>query len=311
MSTGFETTYGLWNVIVGSTGLGGISRVSVPPGAEVASEPTDGQVYSRFATVRSQKPRATFDAFSIKSALNLCGMSGLSLASSNLTLWAAGQEDGGSRALSASKKYMLVKGLLVPERISSQHGSDATISYGAYAAWDGTNDPLATQDGTAPAWDTAPAGYDERFTVGPCLVGGNVFYGVRSIDISFGFVVRSESADGEVWPRIVSIQSCNPSVTIRGLDLRNFGSSKIPLAGKATSNADTKIFLRRRKQQGGVWGNSDAKHVLINVPGLCVIEQAHDASGNGLSECTASITAIHDGTNLPLVITQDSAITLS
>jgi hypothetical protein len=238
-------------------------------------------------------------------------MSGESLADSELTLWSVGREDGGQRALATSMKYTMAKGILVPERISAQQGGNATIGYSAYAGYDGTNAPLVGETGSAPDWTTPPTGYDERFTCGPCMIGGIACYGVRSIDIAFGFTVNADAADGDVWPRIVSISTCTPRITIRGVDLGYFGTGAIPLTGKACTTSDTRVHLRRRKANDVLYGDGESQHISISAPGLATIEQAYDASGQALAECTVTINCTYDGTNLPLVFNTATTVSMS
>ena len=305
---GVSQRHSLYGVSVGSSLLGGITRQSIPPNIAERGEASSGEVYPRFQSIVGMRPMLQFDTLAISSALNLIGALGTSIAglTGGLSFYAQKHTDGGSRAGSSShRKYNAVKGLLIPRRLSVGHQGDATLTYEAYATYDGTNDPLALTDSVS-----LPSGIadDERFTLGPVTIGAVALGQVRQLDLDFGINVQTEGADSEIWDRYCSIITVKPVLTLRGVDVQWWKSDKVPLAGLAGTHANTAIYLRKRAAGGTFVADATAQHIKLTLAGLVLLGDGHAASGSGAAEVSLSVPTKYDGTNAPLVVTLSSAI---
>lgn len=304
---GLQATHGLYFVGLGSTLLGGITRENLAIESEINGEPQSGEVYRRFLALYSQKVAPGFSTTSIAAALAACGGTGASLAgmTGGLALYAQKHADGATRATGAvHKKFTMVKGILAPQRLTVDHRGDASLEYAAVVAWDGTNDPVQITDNASLPDAVADEG---RWTLGPTAIGGKTLDGKRQFTIDFGIEVVAESADSEVWDRIVSIRTIQSMLTLRGVDVDWFKSTNIPLTGLACTHANTAIYLRKRASASTFVADGTAAHCKFNVAGMAHVQRI-EASGKAPAECAISIPVYWDGTNANIAMDLAAAI---
>jgi len=270
---------------------------------------TDGEVYSRFISLRGQKLMAQFNSMHIAASLTTCGFGCLRISATGgtktgLTLYAKKQQQGGSRASgSVHNSFNIKQGILCPRRLTCDHQGDARIEYDALATYDGTNNPVVL--GANVALPTNPA-TPERFTLGPISLDLNgtptTFSGKRGFELDFGHTVESVGADSDIWDTFARIVETQPALILRGIDISWFGSSAIPLTGVQIDYADTIVVLQKRAHGGTFVDGATAEHIGIKLAGMGVIENAFDAQGNATGEVNLRIPCHFDGTNAPIVI---------
>lgn len=301
--------HGIYAITIGATTLGGITRQNIATGTEVRGEPSSGEVWARFQALYAQKIAPGFTTQAIATALAAVGATGWSLAShgSGLALYAQKHADGSTRASGSShRKYQFTKGILAPRTLDVDHRGDATLTFEAVIAYDGSNDPLAITDAAAIPSITSDA---ERFTLGPVAIGGISLPEVRRFSIDFGLDVVSEGADSDVWDTFASVRTQQTVLTLRGIDVEWLKAANIPLIGKAGTHANTTIYLRQRAQGSTFVANGTAEHIKFTADGLAWIDQAFDAGENDAAETALTMRLRYDGTNAPLTTNTASAIT--
>lgn len=288
--------------------LGGIESVNVKTETEHRAEATSGELYPRHQAIVGQKPTADFASVCLAQCLAQIGLAGLSIATltNGLKLYAYKHTDGGGRSSGSTHRlYTIKKGLIVPRRLTCDHRGDALLTYDVLMTWDGTNDPFIVTDTSAVP--TAPTDA-ERFTIGGITIGAIAIPQVRSFELDFGINAVTEGADSDIFDTFVSIVDVKPVITLRGVDVEWLKSTNIPLAGKAATQANTTIYLRKRLQtSAGYVANGTAEHIKLNSAGLAWIDDVFK-SGKGSTECSLKLAAIYDGTNAPVVINTASAI---
>lgn len=303
------TKHGLYGVEIDATLIGGITNLGTRTGEEVRNEPTSGEIYARFQSLVAQKPGAEFTTLNIAAALDACGLTGVDIGglAAGLNLYAQKHVEGGTRAGAAShRKYTIKDGILVPRVLSVDHQGDATLRYEAVAIYDGANDPIVIADS-----QSLPGGLTDaqRFTIGPVTIESVSLAQVRRFELDFGLQVVSEGADSDIWDTFISIESIQPQITLRGIDVEWLKSTNIPLLGKAVTHTNTAIYLRKRAAGGTFVADGTAEHIKFTAAGLATIDTPFEADGNDAGETSLTLPLKYDGVNVPLVINTTSAIT--
>ena len=307
---GISELHVLYGVKIDATVIGGITGQTIGLKTELRKDSADGLPYATHLSIASQEPSAGFDTRSIAAALAACGALGQNIASltAKLTLYAQKAAQGGVRTSGAAhRSYAINAGLLLPTKLSIQHGNqDAQLSYAVHPAWNGTNNPIVLAEAVAlPAW----AGETERFTLGPVTVGGILYDQLHSVDIEFGAQVKSESSDAEYWARYVWIESFAPRIVLRGKKILWFkDTGGVPMLGAVHTHANTSIFLRKRAAGGTFVADATAQHIKFTAAGIATIDDPATFKGIGPGETTMALDTYYDGSNHPLVIATASAI---
>jgi hypothetical protein len=301
-----STIHGLWAVKMGSTWIGGINRTSASLNLDVRQEPTSGDVYSRFQSIYSIKPMASFATRNLVTALDNVGLSGEQITSGNtLLLYGQQQLEGGSRTTGANHRiYTINEGLIVPRRLTCEHQGDAELMYEVLTTYDGTNNPITVADsqnlGTHP-------GDTERFTIGEVVltdVDANAFTfdHIRKVEIDFGIQAETIGSDSDIYDTFARIVEIQPSVTITGINLHWFGSSLLTILGENIRHSGTNIVFQKRAAGATFVAGATQEHVGFTCAGLAHMDQILEAQGNGLHEVVLKIPLRYDGTNAPLVV---------
>ncbi|GEM_PF-1613633 len=290
--------------------IGGITQCAIQSGSEHMAEPTNGDVYPQIASIKAQKPSASFTTKALKVALDGVGLAALDIGglATGLTFFGQAHDDGGTRkGASLHRQYLIKEGIIVPGRLSASHQEDATLSYDVTITYDGTNNPVAESDTVS-----LPAAQADisRYTVGKVTIGGIVLPQVRSIELDFGFTVQSEGADSDIWDTFASIRTVQPKLTIRGIDPTWLKAANIPFAGKAGVVGDTIIYLKKRLPGGTYELDATVAHIKITCTGVGNIQTMFSGSGTGAAECDLLMTLYAPTAGgVPLVIVTASAIT--
>jgi hypothetical protein len=303
--------YRMYQVTLGTTQLGAITQVALPLNTQVGGEPTSGSLYTYWQGVVSQKPQCDFTTKAIAAALGICGMTGYNIGatSSAMVVYAAKRQKGGTIAAGAShRKYTFNAGILVPRTLTVNHGEDATLSYQAVLAYDGTNAIILPVDAQALPAAEADA---ERFGLGPITIESILLKSVESLSIEFGITAEAEAAGGDIWPDYPGIKAILPVLTLRGMDptwLASATVETIPLGGTLVTHAATNIYLRKRLLGGTYVADGTAEHIKLSAAGLATITNALNVDGTENGKCDLTMPMRFDGTNLPLLIDTTSAI---
>lgn len=291
--------------------ISGITSQGLQPNSQVDREITSGEVYPRWYGISAQNPTAQFTTFHLATALANIGLQGLKISTlaTGLELWLQKHLDESTREGTLKhRRFTLTKGMVVPRRLTVSHGpgQHASITYEIIATYDGANEPFTiTDDLTLPVAEAD----DERFAIGKMTIGGKLLAHFQQFEIDFGITAVTVSADSDIWPTFVSVESIAPVITARGIDPEWLKSSNIPLAGLVCTHANTIMHLRKRVIGGSFVIDATAEHVKLTGAGLAHIDNAFDASGQDAAETSLVLPLVYDGTNDPLTIDTASAIT--
>ena len=291
--------------------LGGITRVGLRINNQIVAMPTTGEAYARFIALYGQKVAPAFETLQVAKALTNCALSGLKISAATvgtgLTTYQKKIAEGGIRTSGANHDtHNFKEGLLYPTGIEVDHQGDARITYDLCCTYDGTNNPVViavNQNLPTPPTDL------ERFTLGPLTLGNVAFAQHTGYSINFGIKVNAEGAESDIWDTYCWIDTVEPTITIRGIDKKWFDAAAIPLTGLVMTQANTKLYLRKRAAGGTYVADGTAEHIKMTMAGVATVETAWEAGPTGKGTVSIKLDTNWDGTNLPIVINPASAIT--
>lgn len=306
------TVHSPYAVSVNGTMFSAIQRQSVSPESTVVSETRAGSPYPKSVTINSQRNTATATTEDLAVALGALGSEGVKIESaSGVKFWQLKLDDETGLPASGSvhRALQIVRGKVVPTRLSCEHQGDASLEFVAHALWNPASpntDPLAVL--TAQALPTGLAGGD-RWTIAAVKVAGVTLACTLSVTLEFGVTITTEGCNSDIYDRSLRSSEIKPRIQIRGKDLAAFLAEAIPLRGKRATHATTEIWLRKRLQgSAGFDATTASTHIKITADGAAHWTSVHEADGNNRIESQLQIDCIHDGTNVPVVIATGEAM---
>ena len=202
----------------------------------------------------------------------------------------------------------LSTGLHYPETLTVDHRGNARMA--AALAYKGTNaggNRLTVSNNNA-----LPAGVvdsQNRFTLAKATIGGQTFTGKRNLSINFNAAILKEAADSNLYPDKISLNGYAPLITIDGID-PTWLDSIAPIGGKGITHANTSLWLQKRdSSSGGYVDAGTAEHIKITTAGVLVPTNMLTSQISQVSTNAVSIFTKFDGTNVPILVSTDQAIT--
>jgi hypothetical protein len=283
-------------VKVGTTVIGGVRNLGANLGSQIKGEPSSGEIYARILALYGQKPTVQFTTEDLQDALTACGPLGVSLASSNLTLYGSKLLAGGSiDPASAHISLACALGLLHPVGLTCAHQGDATIDYRAmlYNATDAADPFVLTNTASLPT-----IALFKKWTLGTVELGGITIAQNMNVHVDFGIRCFGEAADSNIRDEIVSIQSIEPKITVSS-------SNNGLIAALLGASGAFSIVLRDRVP-GGTFGT--ATITLAATSGLVMQETAFQAQGHRPGEISLQGHIYWDGSTSPVTYTYGAGI---
>lgn len=286
-----------------------ISRSNVRPNSEISKEVESQSIYPDTVVLNAVKPMASFTTYDLPGAIAALGLFGKCLTGGTaddygIKLFGQKQSCSGVAGGSVHDVYTIANGVVVPTSLTVDHRGSGQISYDIYArSPDGTNAPFTYLENQA--LPTLPATNVGRWTMHAFTLASTVLLGKRNISINFNPTVTQEGADSDIYDGVVSVESIQPVVSVRGVNPKWFAASPLnTLLGVAGTHANSSIVLRRRDV-----GLGAANHVRMTFAGLATWETVFDGSSNGPAETAINVDLKWDGTNVPIVATTNYIIT--
>lgn len=270
--------------------IGGVTNVNVSP--EVAEEVrhNGGAVDPAMVFGGDGEPKVNASTLCVMAALGQMTELYLGVSSSALAeFYVQAATAQGTRASGSShKKYVVNKGLMVPQTLSVDQNGDATLELATYCVDDGTNAPIVETSSVAlPA-----SSLSEVFTLGPVQISAAWLEGIKGWSLDFGAQVKSEHYDGKVFPQVCYVEKFQPRVTVRGINttvLNTYG-----IAGSAL-NTTAKLWLRKRKPNYQVYADTDSQHACLTLYGR--IAPSGPSGGDGTLENSFVLSVVKSGAN--------------
>ena len=285
-----------------ATLIGGVTNQSMPIDTEQNAEATAGSYFAHHGEITRVQPRGLFSSYQVADVIDLLGLTGACLAggeSPGFEMWELALDACGKQKVGATdhRKLVIPNGLVVARSISASHRQPATIACEVMSIYDGTNDPLIITES-----QPAPTGLSDsfRYTMGPVTIGGQAIEGNLSVEIDLGNGAATDGGDSEPFDTHIQIPQVIPTITISTRDVKKFAESVVPLRGLHGTHANTSIILRRRVN--GTASFSDAADSIeITADVMCNFDDVFNAQAASRGQASLRLTALHDGTNSPLV----------
>lgn len=295
-------------VDIGGTVIGGITSHSPSLETQILAEAQSGLVAPDFANVVSQQANHSFTSQDIPAALAAVGQLGVDVEglTGGVKFYLQQLADGATRTAGATHRALTYNdGILIPQRLTCTHQGHAELTCQLIGCYDGSNDPIVISDTVALPSSVAN---NIKHTLGVTTLCGVTLTRKTDIEIDFGLTVEPESADSDVWSSVVSVRSQAPTIKYTGLDATWFSAANIPLLGKASTQANTIIYLRKREAGASFVSDITAEHVKIEAAGWAHVEDPGGVQGHDPAKVTVVLTVTDDGTNDVLKITTAIAI---
>jgi len=295
-----------------SVRLGSITQISMPQNLDISADPTSGSPHPRVIHFRSAKPVISFSSLDVEQILSLTGSTSLVVKAGGtytaLEVYQAKVDDCG-RILAGSvhRKLSFAFGCLIPRSLSVASGQDADMSCEFLClSADGLAITVTVTESVAlPALHAT----DNRFTVGPVIIGGTELDKVQQLSVDFGNSASHLAFGSGVYPTHINVDSQIVRATFTAMSPEQYAAAELGLASLEAAHTDTSLALRARDPSGvGLLADTEEEHIILTFAGLATVDDPLSASGNAPGQLSGAITARHDGTNAPVVIAINQAL---
>lgn len=288
---------------VGPITIGSITSSGHPLNSETAGDDSGG-IYDEARSIISQLPEPTYTTKSIQALLELIGLNGACFKSDGtrpgvLIYGQVVSDCKNQPAATANLRYTIPAGLIRPGTLSASRSSDATQSFTIDALTDGTNAPFS---GTYSGITLPTVLVNEKWGMGASRVGGNLLSEPTAFNLDYGIATDEKLPElGGVWAETTGVRKVRPALTIQGQDPTELDDAKIPLLGKQSTHANTKLQLKKRTRGGSFEPEVSLVHFYMTLDGLTLVNDPFSTSGDGVADFEARLEATTDGTNSPVV----------
>jgi len=279
---------------------------------------TAGSIYGRFNSILTQDATLTFDCHAIEQITTLCNLLGLPIGitisptptySAAELYFACYDEFGRVKGSASHVKITVNRGLLHWTAINGQTNQDAVISCSLSILDPDSTGVLPLVIVTNASLPATPAADDERFSLGPITLATKSAGCLQSLGINLNQTVEYLRCSSNVFPKSLRSTPIKPTLTLSSQKTNLFSTGEIPYSGLSLAHADTSIYLRKRlNNQVGFEADASTEHIKLTVAGIARVS-SHTSTVSEPGVVSLNISTIDDGTNAPMVITPDSAIT--
>ncbi len=289
--------YSVGPVSVNGTVISSIISSEATDGVSYTNPILTGNGYPGFSAVTGIKQGGVFSSHALYQVINATGAIGVAI-SSTTGLYFKKRAVGGLASGSVHRSYLVSSGVVIPTSLSCTHQGEAVINCAIVAiSADGTTSGIAVANNSAMPSETSAA-MDDVWTLYDAKIGNVTFTGLTGVDIDFGNSVRTVGSNSEKFDTAVGMRSMSPTITLRGLDNTLVTTALAQSSTGTHANSNIRFFKR-----GSV--AADAVHIILTMNGSWCFETLASASGDGEATCNARMVASFDGSDLPIVWSQD------
>jgi hypothetical protein len=245
----------------GSVQFNQLVNSSIDPRVEIGLVRGGGALAAAFGAVRSRRPQASFTSTAIKRVLDALTLKG-TYYSGTSTFYLAKKTLGGGYATGANHASITCpQALFVPRRLVAVQGQEASIDVDIFmisTAADTTPAIAYAGSATLPTLTAA----DQAYTLGPGSINGSAMGSLQSLEIDFGLTERVEGADGNIYPSFACIERQAPIIKVTTMDPTILNTI---LTGVAQGATASKIYLRKKSNEGANVADATAEHISFTV----------------------------------------------
>jgi hypothetical protein len=272
----------LHGIVNSSTFISQFTSQEVSPGMESLLATSAGQIYPQFAATMGLRPEIRFTTPQVKTILDLVDDDGIAdLSGANTDLYFKATADQSNRVADATTshhRWRAAQVLLVLERITAGHRTEAQAQCRLICAYDGTNVPLVYAGSVALSGTPTSA---EHYVLGECHINGSEVDGVQDLDLDWGQNIFQGGGSGELYDTFNCQMQSTPTVMMNALNSGFWSTS-----GLAFDISSGSFYLRKLARAGRV-ADATAEHIKFTVAdGLGYVDRS---SGDGMSPNVTSI----------------------
>lgn len=302
--------------------LGGVTTSAVNMNPQVVQDYSDGNIHPTLTTLQAFAEDLQFTTNNVDKALALIGSVGeciddgsaIEVYYSRLSACAKGPAPGAVHRRIVITQSGATAGLVYPNSFSCDHRGNASFSFSVMPETDGANSPIVIQSDIAlPAELQVLIDNQNRYTIGPVNLAGDVYEGVKQVSIEFGISLIRESADSVPFDEFIAIEKTANKISLTGID-PTWASSNVAggaagtIEGVQLQHADTSIVFRRRVNGTARFEPAgDPVHVVLSTNGLAVVTNVASTNEQQPAESGVDIYSDFDGANVPITVQTDSA----
>lgn len=281
-----------------------IHSVSVNPGTSVSELVVQGDTDRTNVTTVSAAPTIEFSTRDLLTALTeISGLVGLCAkdpdtptATSAFFRWQERADCGTFTALATAQHvgWYAQGGLICPGTLSASQGDESGASLSCrltVTSTDGHTDPLTHVDAVdLSTGDTTTPAFVSRFFLGPVTVGGALVEGISEVSVDYGHEVMAKAFDGDVFPRVVTIDRRMPKITFT--TAKGDAAANLSVFGRS-SGAVSCYFIKGANYSTRV-ALGTAEHVSVSAAAGMWMHDSASVTDNG--DGTISFSVIPTGT---------------
>lgn len=284
--------------------LSGVTGLTVNHNINAMTMGHDGEVDPTFAAIMDSAPAAQIRCADVKTVIDEIPINGLALTLCNF-FYQAWASKGARASGSAHLKGAATSGIAVLRRISAQHNQLAEIEAEALLlSSDGLTQPITFTDSSALAGTVAEVAH---YTLGPVMLtvsgGSATAINVQGWDLDTGINLSAISDNGLPFPTDYSIESRDPTITIRSHEL-----SKLAATGMLGAQFAIDLYLRKVTKHGTRVANATEEHIKCSIAEALLHTDNSEGSHPGAGSMSVMVKPIFDGTNDIIAFDTTSAL---
>jgi len=296
--TALTQGYRVHSVTIGET-VYCVSDINIDTGIDVLVAGDASRADPTMAAIKSCAPVVSFSSPAVSTLLGAVGVGGAAITAFTATFAAC--VSGGVFGASNHITVGMTGGIIIPKSVDATHNEQASISYEAHAAYDGSNAILDVATDASSLPTVSPLA--ELYTAGPALLSSpSATLSTSSCGVEFGISLEKGSDSGNYQPTRIWIAKREPELRVGHIDI-----GVLTIYGAAQANA----YVSLRKVEEGATRVAAATEEHIQFKAVVGLAYPGEVSGTGQSTASDEVIlkCIKSGENDP--ITVDTTFALS
>jgi hypothetical protein len=232
-------------ITLGSTFIPGQATVTYDPGTETVSPDVDGNPAQKFCAAMQASPVFTVSTLNVGTIIDLFTSSSVIIAKSladfsgGLTLHFTRNDEVGRASGSVHHRAVATVGTIYPVSLAPTQNGLAQLTIECRLAG-GATDPVTYSSTNAAPTQTGTIA--SMWTLGIAKINGTAIADTTGWTLNFGFAAESLFADGNPYPRVVTVNKQQPTAEVATDNLLAIGTVGRVLALNGTTGLQ--VFLR-------------------------------------------------------------------
>lgn len=313
MATTFPHAYTIYGVhfdpASGSdTVLNQIDGTPIDLNPTMQGDTHSGNVYPGCIFVSDMRPMSAISTRNIKQALTLIGTEAATITSDvdefGLSIYAQKLDKYGKRAATGHRRWSIASGMVVARSISANRDG-SSYSFEVHAIDNGADPIAVTNSVTLPTLPTT----ENHYVLDKIVISGVTLPANTEATLNFGVNLDIDKSGGKLFPNWCHIDTVTPDLTVTGFDADwiTIAGGAFDIFGAAATHANTIVWLKKRECGKTFYADNTSNHIKITIAGKA--QPMRTMGGNGKVTTGISVKGHYNGTDLPILVQMDLAIT--